>query len=253
MQKLSAIITCNNEEINIADCLKSISWADEILVVDSFSTDGTAEIARSLGAKVLQHEYESPGSQKNWAMARAAHPWVLFLDADERVTEGLAKEIRETVLRDGPRDGYWIRRRGYFLGKEARHSGWQHDQVLRLFRRGSGRWQERRVHESVVLSGRAGRCRYPMVHYSYRSVDDWLTKIGRYGEWAAMDMAAAGKSAGGRGLLLNPLCDFLYKYLGRRGFMDGTHGLVLCLFQAFGVFYKYAKLWEMRLREKQDG
>jgi len=253
LQKLSAIVTCKNEEANIGDCLRSISWADEIVVVDSFSTDRTAEIARSLGAKVLQHEYESPGSQKNWAIERTAHPWLLFLDADERATSALAAEIRDILLRDGPRDGYWIRRRNYFLGKEVRYSGWQHDRVLRLFRRGRGRWEERRVHESLLLDGSAGRLRQPLVHYSYRSVDDWLMKVGRYGEWAAADMLAGGKRAGLRGLLLNPWFDFLYKYLGKRGFMDGKHGLVICMFQAFAVFYKNARLWEMRLREKQAG
>jgi len=251
--ELSVIIPCCNEERNIGDCLKSVAWADEILVVDSFSTDRTVEIARSLGAQVLQHEYESPGAQKNWALGHAKHSWVLFLDADERVTRGLEQEIREVIARDGPRDGYWIRRRNYFLGKRIRFSGWQHDRVLRLFRRERGRWDERRVHESAVLDGRAGKLRCPLLHYSYRSAHDFLVKIERYGDWASADLVAAGKRAGVRGLLFRPWFRFFYSYFLRGGFLDGKQGLVLCMFQAFGVFYKYARLFEMRLGEEEQG
>jgi len=247
---LSVIIPCCNEERNIGECIESVRWADEILVVDSFSTDRTVEIARSLGAQVLQHEYESPGAQKNRALGHAKHSWVLFLDADERVTEGLEQEIREVIARDEPCEGYWIRRRNYFLGKQIRFSGWQRDRVLRLFRRGRGRWDERRVHESVVLDGRAGKLRCPLLHYSYRSAHDFLVKIERYGDWGSADLAAGGKKAGVRGLFFRPLFRFFYSYFVRGGFLDGKHGLVLCMFQAFGVFYKYARLFETWLGEE---
>lgn len=250
MPELSVIIPCCNEERNIGECIESVRWADEILVVDSFSTDRTVEIARSLGAQVLQHEYESPGAQKNRALGHAKHSWVLFLDADERVTEGLEQEIREVIARDEPREGYWIRRRNYFLGKQIRFSGWQRDRVLRLFRRERGRWDERRVHESVVLDGRAGKLRCPLLHYSYRSAHDFLVKIERYGDWGSADLVAGGKTAGVRGLFFRPLFRFFYSYFVRGGFLDGKHGLVLCMFQAFGVFYKYARLFETWLRQE---
>jgi len=252
VQKLSVIIPCYNEESNIAECLKSVSWADEVIAVDSFSTDDTARICRDLGARVLQHEYVSPSAQKNWAIPQASHVWALLLDADERVSDGLCEEIQGILRADGPLDGYWVKRQNYFVGKRIRFCGWQNDWVLRLFRRDLGRYGEERVHESLIVQGEVARCRHPLIHYPYRSVEDELVKIRRYGLWAAADKFEAGKRAGGWQLFFHSAYRFLNAYFFRGGFLDGKHGLVLCLFEAFGVFFKYAKLWEMGLEGKRS-
>jgi len=252
LQKLTALIPCRNEERNLGDCLGSVKFADEILVVDSFSTDATLEIARQYTDRIVQHEYVNSAAQKNWAIPQAAHPWVLIVDADERVTPGLREEIQAILAADGPLDGYWLRRRNIFLGREIRFSGWQGDRVLRLFRRDRGRYEDRHVHASLLLDGRAGACRHPLLHYSYRDLEDELVKIRRYGQWGAEDALARGKRPTARRLFWNPVFAFLHNYLLRGGFLDGRHGLVLCLFQAFGAFYKYARLWELMMASRSD-
>ena len=252
MHKLTALIPCRNEERNIRDCLESVEFADEILVVDSFSTDATLDIARRYTDRILQHEYVNSAAQKNWAIPQASHPWVLIVDADERVTPDLRDEIGRILAADGPCDGYWLRRRNVFLGREIRFSGWQNDRVLRLFRRDLGRYQDKHVHAGLLLDGRPGACRHPLLHYSYRSLEDELAKTRRYGQWGAADALDAGKKPTARRLLWHPVFTFLHRYLLRGGFLDGRHGLVLCLFQAFGVFYKYARLWEMTLPTSGD-
>ena len=138
MPKLTALIPCRNESVNIRDCLESVKWADEIFVVDSFSTDDTLDICREYTDRIIQHEYVNSAAQKNWAIPQATHSWVLIVDADERVPPDLADEIRRIVADDGPRDGYYLKRRSYFLGRLIHYSGWQHDRVLRLFRRDRG-------------------------------------------------------------------------------------------------------------------
>jgi len=141
--KLSAIIPTFNEEENLRECLESVRWADEVLVVDSFSQDRTVEIASELGARVVQHEYVNSAAQKNWAIPLALHPWVLLVDADERVTLDLRDEIRELLTVEPPFDGYWIRRANHFLGRRMEHCGWETDRVIRLFRRDVARYQDR--------------------------------------------------------------------------------------------------------------
>src|SRR5262245_14253587 len=158
MQRLTALVTCFNEEAMIGDCLRSIAFADEIMVVDSFSKDRTLEMARPLATRILQHEYVNPAAQKNWAIPQAAHDWVLILDSDERATPELASEIKQ-ILEHPAYDGYWVRRRNFFWGKEIRYGAWRSDKVLRLFRRDRGRYQDKQVHEEVELSTPAGWCR----------------------------------------------------------------------------------------------
>ena len=246
MQKLTALIPCRNEEHNIRDCLESVTFADEIMVVDSFSTDRTLDIAREFTDRILEHEYVNSAAQKNWAIPQATHPWVLIVDADERVTPGLRDEIREVLAADGPLDGYWLRRRNVFLGREIRFSGLQNDRVLRLFRRDRGRYETKHVHASLLVDGRTREFRHPLLHYSFRSLEDELVKIRRYGTWGAEDSLEKGIRPTSRHLFWNPVCTFLHNYFLRGGFRDGRHGLILCLYQAFGVFHKYARLWEIR-------
>src|SRR6266853_76248 len=184
--KVSVIVPCLNEEAMIGDCLASVQFAGAVLVVDAFSTDNTLEIARQHSARILQHAFWSHGAQINWALPQAKHDWVLVVDADERVTPELASEIL-TVLQAPDCAGYRLRRRNFFLGKEIRHGMWGKDYALRLFHRAKGRYQQRHVHSSVELDGPAGRCREALLHYSYRSLDDYTRKIHRFSRGGALD------------------------------------------------------------------
>src|SRR5581483_3406949 len=186
---LTVIVPCFNEEAVIAGCLESVAFADEIMVVDSFSTDRTLEIARRHTTRVLQHEYINSAAQKNWAIPQARHEWVLIVDSDERVTPELAEEI-QAILRQPEHDGYWIRRRNFFLGKEIKHGSWRTDRVLRLFRR-EARYQNKHVHAEIELDN-VGWCRGRLTHYSYRSLDDFQRKMTRYTVWGAQNAKAQG-------------------------------------------------------------
>jgi glycosyltransferase involved in cell wall biosynthesis len=247
--KVSALIPTFNEEENLRDCLNSLRWADEIFVVDSFSQDRTLEIAREFSARVAQHEYLNSAAQKNWAIPQAAHPWVLLVDADERVTPELQQEIRG-ILEEGPRfEGYWIRRANHFLGRRMKHCGWETDKVIRLFRRDAARYQEREVHAEVDLQGPIPVLRSPLLHYSFRSFKQYWRKMQLYSDWGASQLHREGKRAGWIAIAFRPPIRFLKMYVLRLGFLDGIHGLVLCVLAAFTVFLKYAKLWELDQRD----
>jgi len=240
---LSVIIPCFNEEAMVAGCLESVKFADEIMVVDSFSTDRTLEIVRRYTDRILQHEYINSATQKNWAIPQAKHPWVLIVDADERVTPDLALEI-QAILRSPESDGYWIRRRNFFLGKEIRHGEWRTDKVLRLFRRDRGRYQNKHVHAEIEMIGRIGWCRGLMDHYSFRSLDDFFRKVARYSTWGAMNAQDRGKRGTRWRIFGHSAWEFLKGYIYKRGFLDGTEGLVIAMMAGCAIFLKYAKLWE---------
>jgi glycosyltransferase involved in cell wall biosynthesis len=242
---LSVIIPCFNEEAMIAECLESVQFADEILVVDSFSTDKTVEIARRHATRVVQHEFWSHGAQNNWAVPQAKHPWVLVVDADERVTPELAQEIR-TILRGPSRHGYEIRRRNFFLGREIRHGTWGSDYVLRLYHRDRGRYQERHVHSRVELDGRPGRCRGTMLHDTYRSLDDYARKIHRFSRGGALNEHERGKRGSAWKIFAHGVSRFFKTYLLKLGFLDGAEGLIIAFMEADYAALKYAKLWELQ-------
>lgn len=246
MSRLSAIVTTFNEAEQIEETLRRLSFAEEVLVVDSFSTDGTPDIARGCGAKVLQHAYESPAAQKNWAIPQAAHEWVLIVDADEWVTPELAAEIEEAIAAGNAADGYEIRRRNFFLGKEIAHSGWQNDWVTRLFRRDRGRYAERRVHEVLEVQGRIARLKGRLLHHSYRSMDDYWRKLRRYAEWNAREARRRGRRASPAYMIVHPPLRFLKAYLVQGGFLDGAHGLVVSLLTAIYAAAKDVRIWELQ-------
>jgi glycosyltransferase involved in cell wall biosynthesis len=247
MQRLTALVTCGNEEAMIGDCLASLRFADEILVVDSFSTDRTLEIARPLATRILQHEYVNPAAQKNWAIPQAAHEWVLLLDADERVPPELAQEVRH-LLQNPQHDFYWIRRRNFFLGREIRHGTWKTDKVLRLFRRDRGRYQDKQVHEEIVVTSTPGWCRARLLHYSYRSLDDYLRKVSRYSAWGADEAWRRGRRGTAGRILGHSVGHFLKSYVLKAGFLDGPEGLIIAFMEAYHGFFKYAKLYERQSR-----
>ncbi|MEP6801294.1 MAG: glycosyltransferase family 2 protein [Acidobacteriota bacterium] len=246
-QTLTAIVPTWNEERNIRECLAALTFADEILVVDSGSTDRTVSLAAAEPrARVLTHEYLGNGPQCNWAMDQARHPWVLIVDADERVPEGLAREITDLLAAGPPADQYVLRRENVFLGRVIRHSGWGSDRLVRLVRRGTARYPERRVHADMEVKGRPPTLATPLLHFTFRSYPAYLEKLHRYAAWGAADLYRAGRSSGFATILLRSGWRFFRTYVFQAGFLDGTRGLVLCGLQAYGTFLKWARLWEWR-------
>ena len=245
--RLTVIIPTLNEETTIRDCLESVRFADEILVVDAFSTDATVAIARAAGARVLQHEYVYSARQKNWAIPQATHEWVLLVDSDERVTPALRGEILALLASSPRHDGYWILRANHFLGRRIRHCGWGTDRVIRLFRRDLARYQDREVHAEIELPEPLPVLAHPLEHHSFRSFGQYWRKLQLYSEWGAAQLYREGRKAGVLEILGRPVTRFLKMYVVRLGFLEGLHGLVLSLLGAFTVYLKYARLWEMRI------
>jgi len=241
---LSVLVITYNEAHNIQDCLASVAFAEELLVVDSGSTDGTRELARAAGATVVEHAFESAGRQRNWALPLLRHAWCLVVDADERVTPELEREIEGTVRADGAADGYLIRRRSFFLGTPIRHAGWGRDRVLRLFRRERGRYDDALVHESLELDGQRGELAGLLLHYTYRTLDDYLAKLASYTARGAADLQRRGQRPSLATLLLRPPARFFRMYVMQAGFLDGMAGLLLCLLTGYSVWLKYAQARE---------
>ncbi len=252
MNKLSAIVTTYNESEVIEETLRRLAFADEVLVVDSFSTDGTPEIAQRCGARVMQHEYESPAAQKNWAISQVTGDWVLIVDADEWMTDELAQEIQVIIRSDQSLAGYEIKRRNFFLGKEIKHSGWQNDWVTRLFRRGKAHYAERQVHEVMEVEGPVGKLNSRLLHHSYRSMDDYWRKLRRYAEWNATEATKRSARISPAYMLFHPGLRFVKAYLLQGGFLDGTHGLAVCMLTAMYTVAKDVRVWEVGLDEARE-
>jgi glycosyltransferase involved in cell wall biosynthesis len=249
---LTAIVPTFNEEANVSDCLASLGFADEILVVDSFSTDRTVELAsKHPRVRVLPHAYAGNGPQCNWAMDQAAQPWVLIVDADERVTPELGNEIQALLAGRPASPQYRLRRRNLFLGRAIRGSGWGRDRLVRLLRRGSARYPERRVHADIETANPVPTLSAPLIHLTCRSLGQYIEKLHRYAEWGAGDLRERGRSAGWKEIALRPAYRFFRSFVLEAGFRDGIHGLVLCGLQAYGVFLKWTRLWEMQKEERR--
>jgi glycosyltransferase involved in cell wall biosynthesis len=243
---LSVIVITRNEERNIVECLQSVAWADDIVVVDAESSDRTAELARQFTHKVTVTPWRGFSEAKGVALKGTSNEWVLWIDADERVPPGLQSEIRET-LRDGAPSfaGFSMGRRAYFLGKWIRHCGWYPGYVLRLFRRDAGAFTGSRVHERLDLRGPAGRLKHDLLHHTDETLYQYFAKFNSYTSLAAADVRQEGKRCSLGDLLARPAYMFFKMYLLRGGFLDGMHGLVLSLLSASYVFVKYAKLREL--------
>jgi (heptosyl)LPS beta-1,4-glucosyltransferase len=248
MPKLTVLIPCKDEIVHIRECIESVRpIADEILVADSGSTDGTLETVRSLGGcRIIQREYVNSADFKNWAIPQARHEWVMVVDADERLTPELAAEIRELLAFPPAHDGYALRRDVYFLGHRIRHSGWNTPKLVRLFRRDVSRYHVRRVHADVAVATRnVGMLRGRLQHYTATDLDRFIAKQHRYSIWSALDSYEAGKRATWWKLATHAPLRFLQLYVVRRGFLDGRVGVVLCGIMAYYTFLKDAKLWAL--------
>jgi glycosyltransferase involved in cell wall biosynthesis len=244
--KLSVTIITRNEAANIADAIRSVAWADEIVVVDSQSDDGTAAIARQHTERVIVREWPGYVAQKNFAASAASHDWILSLDADERVTPELASEIR-SLLEAGPACvGYRIPRVTWHLGRWIRTTDWYPDYQLRFYDRRAGEWTGKYVHETVKMSGAVGQLHGEFQHYSYRDLSHHLATIDRYTTFAARQMFESGRRAGVFDLAVHPPLAFLRNYVARAGFRDGAAGFIISSMNAYYVFMKFAKLWELQ-------
>lgn len=242
--RLSVILIVRDEAEVVGDCLESVKWADEIVVLDSGSRDDTVAICRRYTDKVQVTDWPGFGPQKNRALTAATGDWVLSIDADERVTPELRAEI-EQALSSPVADAYEMPRLSSYLGQPMRHGGWWPDYVTRLFRRGSARFSDASVHETVQVEGRTARLKSHLVHLSFRRVEQVVGKMDSYSTAAARAMAARGKTAGVGSAVLHGFFAFLRTYVLRAGFLDGRLGLVLAISNAEGAFYKYLKLAEL--------
>jgi glycosyltransferase involved in cell wall biosynthesis len=246
---LSVVVITKNEARVIARCLESIAWADESIVLDSASEDGTAEIARRLGAKIeTTADWPGYGPQKNRALAFASGDWVLSLDADEWVTPELRAEIERVLAAPLGNAAFKMPRRSSYCGRFMRHSGWWPDHVTRLFRRGAARFSDDRVHERVIVDGTVGALREPLLHEAIRDLDEALVKMNAYSTASALMQLERGRNASLAGAVWHGAWTFFRTYVLRAGFLDGREGFMLAVSNAEGAYYRYLKL--MLLAEK---
>ena len=243
---ISVLVPTLNEERNLEACLASVAWADETVVVDSRSTDRTAAIARARGARVLERTFDDWSQQKNWGLERCTHAWVLCLDADERVDPALAAAIA-ALPAEPAADGFRLARRNRFLGHPIRHSGWQGDRVVRLFRRDRGRF-EGAIHERVVGLARIEALPGALDHEPYATWGDYERTLWRYARAGARAAYDGGRRCGPWPMLFRPPARFARMYVAQGGFRDGGPGLALCGLSAIAVFLKYAFLWDASRR-----
>lgn len=253
MHKLSVIIVCMNEAKRIGACLESVSFADEIVVVDSGSTDETLEIARRFTERIFVRDWPGMTDQKNFALDKAGHEWVLNLDADEVVSPELGREIQDLLSGGGIKeDGFYIDRRTFFMGEWIRHSGWSPDYILRLFRRDKGRFTGGDPHSHVEVNGATAKLAGPLMHYTYEDISHQARAMTRWGLDAGVEKHKQGKKFRLFDLLFRPPFAFFKAYVIKRGFMDGMAGLVISVMNGYYTWLKYLRMWELE-RSRDSG
>ena len=246
---ISVVVITRNEEHNLPRCLSSVTWADEIVVVDSGSTDRTCDVAESYRARVVSAPWRGFGPAKQTGVDTATGDWILSIDADEEVTEELAREIRTVIGKEDGCDGYYIPRLTNFLGRWIYHCGWYPDPVLRLFRKSRGRFDGAMVHEKVVIDGESGRLKGELRHYSYPDLESYFDKFNRYTTMGAEKAHREGKAAGWSDIVIRPPVSFVKHYVTKQGFRDGLEGFVLSVLSSLAVLVKYAKLRHLGRKE----
>jgi glycosyltransferase involved in cell wall biosynthesis len=253
--KLTVLLTCKNERANIGPCLDSIAaLADELLVADSGSTDGTLEYVRSRGdCRIIEREYRTAGDFKNWAIPQASHEWVLILDCDERVTPQLAAEVQQLLAGQPKYDAYWMGRANHLMGHRVRYTDWARDRLVRLFRRDLGRYEGPSDHGNVVVpTGKYGAIQTPLDHYTLWSWETYLRKFDRYTRVQAEQWHAEGRRPSYRRMFISPPLRFFRDFVVHRGFLDGMVGLQISWMSAFYTFMKQARLWELHYGLQQQ-
>jgi len=241
--KITAIIPTLNEEFNIGAAIKSVGFADEIMVIDSFSDDNTVALAKKLGVRVIQREFDDFSSQKNHAIHLAKHNWIYILDADERVNEALKDEILAAVQNSKEYVGYYIFRAFYFFDKKINYGGWQRDKVIRLFKKDKCKYDGKLVHELIDYNGEIGVMNNKIEHYSYQNYDYYSSKLDQYTSLQAEELFAKHRKVNVYHVTIKPIYRFFSHYILRFGFLDGFPGFVLANHHAYGVFTRYVKLW----------
>lgn len=247
----TAIITLNEED-NILRALESVSWTDEVVVIDTGSSDQTIDLCREWGARIIAGKFDGYVSSKNRAMRQTRGKWVLSLDADEEVTPELRAEIEQIIHDAAAKDGYRMPRKNHYLGRWVRHCGWYPDYQVRLWKQGSGRWVGGSVHERVEVDGEVGTTSAALNHFTYNSLDDHIIRMNKYATLHAKDRYASGKRANALHLFLTPFFQFIKLYFLRLGILDGMHGLMV---SGMGTYYSYlkkAKLIELQMKEKKS-
>jgi glycosyltransferase involved in cell wall biosynthesis len=246
---VSGVVTCFNEERQLGACLESLAWCDEIVVLDSHSTDRTPEIARGFpNVRLLERTYYGAAAAKNFALDQTRHEWAFILDADERCPPALRAEV-EALLARGPAHGaYAVQRRCFFLGRPIRFSGWRNDRVVRLIRRGAARHANARVHPRVIVQGEAPALRNPLDHFMIEDFHEYLKRMVKYGHWGAAQAWRDGKRASSLAdVLFRPAWRFFRTYVLQLGVLDGGVGIAFCLCQAFATYAKWSLLWSWQL------
>lgn len=250
MQRLSVTIVAGAEEQNIKDCLESVKWADEIIVVSDSSKDHTIDIAREYTQKVISKKWEGYATQKQFALQKASNPWVLSLDADERVSPELKEEICQVLKNDQGYNGYYIPRKNFFLGHWVKHCGWYPGYQLRLFRKEKTRMNERKVHEAFVVNGNVGYLRNDLLHYTHSTISATLKKINEYSTLEAEEKVDRIK-ANGFHLVFVPLAEFIKFFILKKGFLDGVYGLMVSVIHAMTKSQTYLKIWEQQHQRRE--
>jgi glycosyltransferase involved in cell wall biosynthesis len=241
MTKITAIIPTLNEEIHIEDAIRSVSFADEIIVIDSFSIDKTLELAKNHTVKIIKRKFDDFSSQKNFAISQATHDWIYILDADERVTPAVEQEILAAVK--SPKDfvGFYVRRTFYFCGKKINYGGCQRDKVIRLFLKEFCKYSGV-VHETITANGKIGFFKNKIEHYSYKNYDHYISKMNHYANIRAHELHQKGKKVTVFHLMIKPPARFFIHFVIRLGFLDGFSGFIFAKAQAYGVYSRYVKL-----------
>lgn len=252
-QLLTALIITHNEEQNIQSVLENLSFANEIIVVDSFSTDRTFEIASSFeNVKAVQHVFENFASQRNFAISLASNSWILFIDADERVTPNLKSEIEEVINQENNISAYYMYRTFMFKNKRLRFSGWQTDKIIRLFKKENSYYNhEKIVHEKLIINGEAGKLKNKLIHFSYSTFDDYKQKMIFYGKLKAQEELAKNTKPHFFHFYIRPAYQFLNQFIIRLGFLDGKKGLIICYLNALSVAVRFQELKRIRISKQQ--
>jgi glycosyltransferase involved in cell wall biosynthesis len=249
MNNISAIVITKNEEANITDCLKSISWVDEIVLVDAESTDKTVKLAQNFTAKIFVRKWEGFAKQKEFALSNVSNEWILNIDADERVTPSLKDEIIN--LNHDDADGYYLWRENYLLKKHIKSCGWDNDYQLRLVKKSKTTLTDRLVHEGFSVDGMTKRLNSRLIHYTFTSIEKTITKINHYTSLRAEELFKKNKTIGGFGIIAHGLAGFFKFFFLLRGYRDGVHGLVISLFHSITTFLSYMKLWELQIEGRK--
>jgi glycosyltransferase involved in cell wall biosynthesis len=244
--RITAIIPTLNEEVNIEQAIESVSFADEIIVIDSYSTDATVALAQKHDVTLIQRVFDDYSTQKNFAIEKAKHNWIYVLDADERVTPELRKEILERAKDPNGFVGFNVYRTFYFAGKKLKYSGWQHDKVIRFFRKDKCKYNGKIVHERIEAHGKVGFFENKLEHYTYRNFDYFVSKLNRYAALKAQLLYEKNRKANLFHFIIKPPFKFVIHYVVRLGFLDGFPGFVISVLLSYGVLVRYIKLWLLK-------